>query len=51
LEANPDDLDKNFLKQLAGTPVNRLSIGTQSFFEEDLKLMNRAHTASSRRFY
>ena len=26
LEANPDDLDKNFLKQLAGTPVNRLSI-------------------------
>ncbi|WP_084220929.1 radical SAM family heme chaperone HemW [Chryseobacterium sp. StRB126] len=46
LEANPDDLDKNFLKQLAGIPVNRLSIGTQSFFEEDLKLMNRAHTAS-----
>lgn len=46
LEANPDDLDKNFLKQLAGTPVNRLSIGTQSFFEEDLMLMNRAHTAS-----
>ena len=46
LEANPDDLDKNFLKQLAETPVNRLSIGTQSFFEEDLKLMNRAHTAS-----
>ncbi|WP_278378255.1 radical SAM family heme chaperone HemW [Chryseobacterium arthrosphaerae] len=46
LEANPDDLDKNFLKQLAATPVNRLSIGTQSFFEEDLKLMNRAHTAS-----
>ncbi|WP_213278060.1 radical SAM family heme chaperone HemW [Chryseobacterium indologenes] len=46
LEANPDDLDKSFLKQLAGTPVNRLSIGTQSFFEEDLKLMNRAHTAS-----
>ncbi|RLJ23474.1 oxygen-independent coproporphyrinogen-3 oxidase [Chryseobacterium sp. 7] len=46
LEANPDDLDKNFLKQLAGTPVNRLSIGTQSFFEKDLKLMNRAHSAS-----
>ncbi|WP_312994230.1 radical SAM family heme chaperone HemW [Chryseobacterium flavum] len=46
LEANPDDLNKQFLKQLAGTPVNRLSIGTQSFFEEDLKLMNRAHNAS-----
>ncbi|WP_312341774.1 radical SAM family heme chaperone HemW [Chryseobacterium binzhouense] len=46
LEANPDDLDKNFLKALSGSPVNRLSIGTQSFFEEDLKLMNRAHDAS-----
>ncbi|MGK6343543.1 radical SAM family heme chaperone HemW [Chryseobacterium sp. DT-3] len=46
LEANPDDLDKSFLKQLAQSPVNRLSIGTQSFFEEDLKLMNRAHNAS-----
>lgn len=46
LEANPDDLGKNFLKQLADSPVNRLSIGTQSFFEEDLKLMNRAHNAS-----
>ncbi|WP_299177213.1 radical SAM family heme chaperone HemW, partial [uncultured Chryseobacterium sp.] len=46
LEANPDDLDKNFLKGLSNTPVNRLSIGTQSFFDEDLKLMNRAHNAS-----
>lgn len=46
LEANPDDLDKNFLSSLAKTPVNRLSVGTQSFFEKDLKLMNRAHTAS-----
>lgn len=45
LEANPDDLDKNFLKQLSNLPVNRLSIGTQSFFDEDLKLMNRAHNA------
>lgn len=46
LEANPDDLDKNFLSGLSGSPVNRLSIGTQSFFEADLKLMNRAHTAN-----
>ncbi|MDR2236664.1 MAG: radical SAM family heme chaperone HemW [Chryseobacterium sp.] len=46
LEANPDDLDKNFLKKLSHLPVNRLSIGTQSFFDEDLKLMNRAHNAS-----
>ncbi len=46
LEANPDDLDKNFLKQLSDSPINRLSIGTQSFFDEDLRLMNRAHNAS-----
>lgn len=46
LEANPDDLDAVFLKSLTQTPVNRLSIGTQSFFNDDLKLMNRAHNAS-----
>ena len=46
LEANPDDLDKSFLKDLANTEINRLSIGTQSFFNEDLKLMNRAHNSS-----
>lgn len=46
LEANPDDLNKDFLKALRETGVNRLSIGTQSFFEDDLKLMNRAHTSS-----
>lgn len=46
LESNPDDLNKNFLKELSGTEINRLSIGTQSFYDEDLKLMNRAHNAS-----
>ena len=46
LEANPDDLDKNFLKDLTQTEINRLSIGTQSFFDEDLKMMNRAHNSS-----
>ncbi|MCF8273714.1 MAG: radical SAM family heme chaperone HemW [Flavobacteriaceae bacterium] len=45
LEANPDDLSKNLIIQLSKTPVNRLSIGIQSFFEADLKLMNRAHNA------
>jgi oxygen-independent coproporphyrinogen-3 oxidase len=45
LEANPDDLDDDKIIQLANSPVNRLSIGIQSFFEEDLKLMNRAHNA------
>lgn len=45
LEANPDDLTEEKIKMLAASPVNRLSIGVQSFFEEDLKLMNRAHNA------
>ena len=46
LEANPDDLNQFFLKELKDTEINRLSIGTQSFFDEDLQLMNRAHTAT-----
>jgi oxygen-independent coproporphyrinogen-3 oxidase len=45
LEANPDDLTKEKTKALKATPVNRLSIGIQSFYDEDLKLMNRAHNA------
>ncbi|MFT4800535.1 MAG: oxygen-independent coproporphyrinogen-3 oxidase [Flavobacteriaceae bacterium] len=45
LEANPDDLTKDKIFQLSETKINRLSIGVQSFFEEDLKLMNRAHNA------
>jgi len=46
LESNPDDLNNQFLKGISDSGINRLSIGTQSFFEEDLKLMNRAHSAS-----
>ncbi|MAP55505.1 radical SAM family heme chaperone HemW [Altibacter sp.] len=46
LEANPDDLSEETLQELSETAINRLSIGVQSFFEEDLKLMNRAHNAS-----
>ena len=46
LEANPDDLSTRKIKQLAASKVNRLSIGVQSFFEDDLKLMNRAHSAT-----
>lgn len=45
LEANPDDLSEEKLNELANSKINRLSIGVQSFFEEDLKLMNRAHNA------
>lgn len=46
LEANPDDLSDEYLKEIASTEINRLSIGVQSFFEDDLKLMNRAHDAT-----
>ncbi len=45
LEANPDDLSPERIVELSKTPINRLSIGIQSFFEEDLKMMNRAHNA------
>lgn len=46
LEANPDDLDNEIIIQYANSPINRLSIGVQSFFEDDLQLMNRAHNSA-----
>ena len=49
LEANPDDLSKEKIIELSKSKVNRLSIGVQSFFEHDLKLMNRAHNAQEAR--
>lgn len=45
LEANPDDLSNEVIHQLSKSPINRLSIGIQSFYERDLKLMNRAHNS------
>lgn len=46
LEANPDDLTPAVVAALADTEVNRLSIGVQSFREEDLRFMGRAHDAA-----
>lgn len=46
LEANPDDLSNEQILKLANTRINRLSIGIQSFFDEDLKSMNRAHSST-----
>jgi oxygen-independent coproporphyrinogen-3 oxidase len=43
VEANPDDLSEVRIIELSKNKVNRLSIGIQSFFEDDLKMMNRAH--------
>jgi len=45
LEANPDDINNNWLAGLGKTSVNRLSIGIQSFFDEDLVYLHRAHNA------
>lgn len=45
LEANPDDITTGKLKEWRSLGINRLSIGVQSFFEEDLIWMNRAHNA------
>jgi oxygen-independent coproporphyrinogen-3 oxidase len=46
-EANPDDITKNSLQIWKKNGINRLSIGVQSFLEEELKWMNRAHDAKS----
>ena len=46
LEANPDDLSLHYLKQLKQTVVNRLSIGIQSFNDEELKYVNRVHNST-----
>jgi len=45
LEANPDDLTAQYLKEIRNTPIDRFSIGVQSFKESDLLFMNRAHNA------
>ncbi len=45
LEANPDDLDTAYIRSLRHTAINRFSIGVQSFRDEDLRYMNRAHNA------
>jgi oxygen-independent coproporphyrinogen-3 oxidase len=46
LEANPDDLSSERILELSKSKINRLSIGIQSFFEDDLKMMNRAHNSA-----
>ena len=46
LEANPDDLTEEYVKELAKTSVNRVSLGIQSFDDGALRMMNRRHTAA-----
>ena len=49
LEANPDTLSLDYLQALHKMGVNRLSIGIQSFFDEDLKYLGRKHNANHAR--
>ncbi len=44
-EVNPEDATRDYLSGLHNLGINRLSIGVQSFYETDLRFMNRAHTA------
>lgn len=44
-EANPDDLSPEFFSEIRKLPFNRISIGIQSFDDNDLKAINRRHTA------
>jgi oxygen-independent coproporphyrinogen-3 oxidase len=46
LEANPDDINEEKLLAWKEVGINRLSIGVQSFFDDDLQWMNRAHNAT-----
>lgn len=49
IECNPDDLTPEFLEQLRGLPFNRISMGVQSFNDEQLKRLGRRHTAEGAR--
>ena len=49
LEANPDDLTDEYIEQLKSTPVNRISMGIQTFNDATLRILNRRHTAQEAR--
>ena len=46
MECNPDDLSEEYLRALCELPINRLSIGVQSFVDNELRWLNRRHTAA-----
>lgn len=46
IECNPEDINDDFLHGLRGTPVNRLSMGIQTFSDERLRFLRRRHTSS-----
>lgn len=46
IECNPDDLNQDYIKGLRSLPINRLSMGIQTFSEEELKVLGRRHNAA-----
>lgn len=48
-ELNPDDVNASYLKDLEAIGINRISLGVQSWYDEDLKMLNRRHTAEQAR--
>ncbi len=46
IECNPDDLNKDFISGLKNLPINRLSMGIQTFNDEEIKILGRRHTAA-----
>jgi oxygen-independent coproporphyrinogen-3 oxidase len=46
LELNPEDVSKTYLKEIKNIGINRLSIGVQSFFNDDLAYLNRKHSVA-----
>lgn len=49
IEANPDDVTPTFMSAIRSTYINRISMGVQSFFDDDLRMLNRRHTAEQAR--
>ncbi|MBK7226616.1 MAG: radical SAM family heme chaperone HemW [Saprospiraceae bacterium] len=45
-EMNPDDVVSSYVKELVRTPINRISLGVQSFHDSELRFMNRVHDAN-----
>lgn len=46
IEANPDDVSEEWVNEISGTDINRVSLGVQSFFDDDLDYLNRVHSGA-----
>ena len=46
IEANPDDVSEGWVNEISETDINRVSLGVQSFFDDDLDYLNRVHSGA-----